>query len=123
MAKLKRLSDYQGEEALDLWLDLLEPLTVILGDGKASAAIASKKPIMLVVKDILKEHKKEAVEVLLRIDSTPINGANIVSRMVENISDILKSSEAGSFFGFAEPESAGEKSFGSATENTEADAK
>jgi len=114
---MKKLSDYTGDEAIELWADLLEPLTAILGDKKVVKVIQSKKPPMIIAKEILKEHSKEAKEILLRIDNTPIDGLNIVVRLVTVLQDIGQSEEIKSFFGYAEQAKKESGSTGSPTEN------
>ena len=114
---MKKLSDYKGEEAIELWGDLLEPLTKIIGDEEIRNTVQSKKPKILIAKTILAKHKKEATEILLRIDPTPIDGLNIVLRLVSIISEIGENEEITTFFEFAEQ--AKKESSGSVTENTE----
>ena len=118
---MKRLSDYKGEEAIELWGDLLDPLTKILADKEIASTIKSGKPKILIAKTILVNHAKEATEILLRIDPSPIDGLNIVLRLVSIISEIGESDELKTFFGFAEQ--ANKESSGSVTENTEEEEK
>lgn len=118
---MKRLSDYKGEEAIELWGDLLEPLTKIISDKEIANTIKSGKPKILIAKTILANHKKEATEILLRIDPTPIDGLNIVLRLGSIISEIGESDELKTFFGFAEQ--ANNESSGSVTVNTEEEEK
>lgn len=117
---MKKLSDYKGDEAIDLWADLLDPLTKILGDKKVKDVIQSGKSKMEIAKEILKHHKKEAVEIMLRVDPEPIDGLNIILRLVAILSDIGQNDEIKSFFAYAEAVKTESESFGSATENTEA---
>lgn len=116
---MKKLSDYKGDEAIELWADLLEPLTKILGDKKIQNVINSGKPKLLIAKEILKAHKKEATEILLRVDPEPIDGLNIIVRLVAVLADIGENEEIKTFFGFAEQEQTDTESGGSVTENTE----
>ena len=68
---MKRLSDYKGEEAIDLWVDLLDLMSDILKDKKVAELVRSGKPKIELAKELLKLHKDAVVKVLLRIDSTP----------------------------------------------------
>lgn len=115
---MKRLSDYKGDEAIDLWADLLEPLAAILGDPKIANVVQSGKPVMLIAKEILKTHKTEAVEIIERIDDTPIDGLNIILRLVNLIAEIGENETIRSFFGFGAQAKTDSKSSGSPTENT-----
>lgn len=117
---MKKLSDYQGEEAIDLWADLMEPAATILADKEVAAVMQEKgKPPIVIVHKILKRHKKEAIEILTRIDSTPVNGLNAVTRLLVLIGELMEDEVARSFFATQGQTMAGESS-GSDTENTEA---
>lgn len=120
---MKKLSDYKGDEAIELWADLLEPLNAILGDDTVRTTIQSGKSKMMIAKDILKTHKKEAVDILLRIDPEPINGLNIILRLVALIADIGQNDEIKSFFGYAGQEQTESESSGFVMVNTEAEEK
>lgn len=117
---MKKLSDYQGEEAIELWADLIDPLTEILGDERVKDVVTKGKSRLDIAKTILKEHKKEATEILLRIDPTPINGLNILLRLIGLLGEMSTSEEIKSFFGFAEQVKTDEESSGLLTANTEA---
>lgn len=116
---MKKLSDYQGDEAIELWADLIDPIVAILSNEKIQKIVQSGKPKILIAKEILKTNKKEAVEILQRIDPEPLDGLNIVLRLVNIITDIGQNEEIKSFFGYAEQEQTEEESSGSVTENTE----
>ena len=115
---MKKLSDYQGDEAIELWADLIDPIAVILANDNVQKIVQSGKPKLLIAKEILKTNKKEAVEILQRIDPEPVDGLNIVLRLVNIINDIGQNEEVKSFFGYAEQEQTVEESSGSPTENT-----
>ena len=115
---MKKLSDYKGDEAIELWADLLEPLTVILGDKELLAQVKDKAPL-IIAKEILKSHKQEAVEILVRIDPEPLDGMNILIRMMLLLADIGNNKEIMSFFGSAPQAMSESESFGSAMESTE----
>ena len=68
--------------------------------------------------EIVNQHP-EAVEILLRIDPEPIDGLNLILRLVALITDIGKNNEVRGFFGYAEQAKTDSESGGSATENTE----
>lgn len=120
---MKRLSDYTGDEAIELWADLIDPISIILSDKKIAGVVKSGKPKIQIAKEILKDHKKEATEILLRIDPSPINGLNIILRLVNLLAEIGENEDIKSFFGFAEQAKTSAESSGCATENTEANEK
>lgn len=120
---MKKLTDYKGDEAIELWADLLDPLSAILGDKKIQNIVQSGKPKLIIAKEILKKHSKNAEKILLRIDDTPLDGLNIILRLVDLISDIGKNEEIKSFFGYAVQAEMQEESSGSVTETTEEEEK
>lgn len=115
---MKNLSDYKGDEAIELWADLLDPLTKIIGDDEVRKVVGSGESKIAIAKVILKSHKEETVEILTRIDPEPINGLTIVLRLVHLLADIGSNDEVKSFFGFAEQAKMDNESFGSPTEST-----
>lgn len=122
---MKKLSDYQGEEAIELWADLLEPVTEILGDKDIAKIIQDpKKPPLLKASAILKKYKKEAEQIMLRIDPEPLDGLNIITRLVSILIEAGQSEDVRAFFGFAgQAVKTDKESSGSPTENTEAEEK
>lgn len=120
---MKKLSDYKDEEAIDLWADLLEPMLKIFKNPDVLKVIKLKKSPMEIARTILKDCKKEATEILLRIDPEPLNGLNIVLRLMNVLTEIGQSEEFAPFFDFAEQAKTTNVSSISATENTEDNAK
>lgn len=112
---MKRLSDYKGEEAVDLWMDILEIAAGIMADPKVQETAGM--PPLKIAMTMVKLHKKEVCEILLRIDPAPIDGLNVVKRFVDVFSEIAEEPDLSDFFGM-QGRSAQEESSGSATENT-----
>lgn len=98
---MKKLSDYKGEDAIELWADLVEPLAVILSDEEVSKAFQNKS-ILEIAKQILKTHAKESSEILLRIDPSELNGLNVIVRFVDLLNELESNEDVKGFFGFAE---------------------
>ena len=115
---MKTLSDYKGEEAIELWADLIEPLSVILSNKEFTSGLKGKAPL-IIAKEIMKEYKREAVEILTIIDDEPIDGMNILTRLVALLADIGRNKEIMGFFGSAVQEISESESSGSVMENTE----
>lgn len=68
-----RLSDFKGEEAIDVLADIIEPLTYILADEEIQKLSTEKNvPTIKYVKPMLKNHKKEVIEVLARLDNKSV---------------------------------------------------
>jgi hypothetical protein len=117
---MRKLSDFKGDEAIELWADLIDPLSIILTDTNIRDVVQSGQPKMAIAKEILKLHSQEAVDIMLRIDPTPIDGLNVILRLVALLADIGENEEIKSFFGYAEQAKTESESFGSPMVNTEA---
>jgi len=98
---MKRLSDYKGEEAIDLWADLLDPLSEICTNKEIKKAVESGESRISVARTVLQECRSEAVRLLERIDPEPLNGLNIITRLVGVLSEIGQNEDVRSFFGYA----------------------
>ena len=118
---MKKLSDHKGEEAIELWVDLLEPMTNILGDTELAGLLRSKAAPLLKAQGILKAHKQDAMEIMLRIDPTPINGLNILTRLVAVILEFTNNPDLKDFFVSAGQEKMEKGSSGNAMESIEAE--
>lgn len=94
---MKSLKDYKGEEAIELWADLAEPIAKIMADEEVKNSYGNGKPIIIMVKTILKRHKEEAEEILLRIDDTPINALNLVTRTLSVALEVINDESVASF--------------------------
>lgn len=95
---MKKLSDYQGEEAIELWADIIDPIMRLIADDEVQKIYKSGKPKIEIATAILKAHPKEVETILLRIDPTPINGLNVVVRFVSLLVDISQTPELQDFF-------------------------
>lgn len=125
-----KLSDYKGEEALDVLADIIEPLTYILADEDIQKmrreAQENKKalPMISYVKPAIKNHKPEIIQVLARLNNqTPeeyikdLSLATLPLQVLEFIND----PEIQKFFtSQSQNPTRQSASSGSASENTEA---
>lgn len=116
---MKKLSDYEGEAAIELWADMLEPMNDILADPRTAEVVKSGKSRLIIAKTIFKNHPEEAKRILLTIDPTPLNGLNIILRLVAVLADLGQNEEIKGFFGYAEQVQTEDESGGLPTENTE----
>lgn len=117
---MKKLADYKDAEAIELWADLLEPITKIMADKDVANTVKSGKAPFMIASEILKSHKEDAITILLRIDPTPIDGLNLIVRIVDIVMEIMNNEEVKGFFTSAEQAQTLEGISGSATVNTEA---
>lgn len=81
---MKRLSDYKGEEALEVMADIMEPLATIMADSEVRQLVVEdaklrkeskgKKriPYIKFVKPAIKNHKTEVLEIMARIEGVPL---------------------------------------------------
>lgn len=118
---MKKLSDYKDEEALDLWCDLLDPMTAILGDERIQEGMGNKPPF-LIAKDILATHKKEALQIIKRVDPEPLDGMNIIIRTVNVVLEFMNHPDLKDFFASAGQGKTEKESSGDAMESTEEEA-
>lgn len=116
---MKKLSDYKGEEAIEVWGDLLDPTIKILADPVVAKAMRTGKAPLEIAKEVLKNHKNEAKEIVLRVDPTPIDGINFPARIASIVMDFLNNDAMKDFFASAGQAKMEEEPTGSATENIE----
>lgn len=124
-----KLSDYKGEEAIEILADIIEPLTAILGDEDmrkiASENKGKKITPVSYIKPILKNHPKEVIEVLAGIDKEPVeeyrkkvNVLTLPMKLLELMNDPQMQSL---FTSQGQTDMNLKPHSGSATENTEAE--
>lgn len=116
---MKKLSDYKDEQAIELWADLLDPLVEIFKDQRIIDAFRSGKPTIVLAQEMVKSHANEVSKMLLTVDPTPLNGLNILIRLVGVLNELTEDPTLSDFFGLSAAVKKQETSSGSATENTE----
>jgi hypothetical protein len=62
-----KLSEIKGEKALDMWVDLIDPISAIISDKEVEKAYKSGQKLQA-IKTAIKSHKKEVVTILAIID-------------------------------------------------------
>lgn len=132
---MKLLSDYKGEEALDILADIIEPLCMILADAeiqelnKLMMAKKKKKDGKYVtkidfIKPALKNHKDEVIYILARIEGvTPDeyrDSVNILTLPTQILSVVNDPTIKSLFHSQSQTSNTSIASSGSATANTEA---
>ena len=115
---MKKLSEFKNEDALDLLADLIDPLSKIFSDKKFEK-VFRKGNKLEIAKYLLKNRPKEILEVLARLEDTPIEEyeANVFSLPVK-IMEVLSDEDLIRFFE-SQGIRMGNESFGSATESIE----
>ncbi|MCM1328842.1 MAG: hypothetical protein NC253_05310 [Ruminococcus sp.] len=116
---MKKISEYIGEEALDLLADLIEPAAEIFGDKDIAKASRKGGGRTAAIKLAVKNHKKAIIEILARLDGVPVEEykCNVLS-LPQKILEILNDKELLDFF-IASGQQSTETSGTSATETTE----
>lgn len=114
-----KLSEYKGEEALDLLADLIEPAGEIFGDSEFVKLIQSDAPKTTIVKALLKRHKKSVIEILAAIDGVPAEdySCNVLTLPLK-VLEVINDKDLISLFQ-SQGQTMGAMSSGSATANTE----
>ena len=118
---MKKISDYKGEDALELWGDLLDPMITIMADPDIASTIRAGKAPLIIAKEVIRTHKKEALEIMRRIDPTPVDGINFATRIVDIVMDFMRNDAIKDFFASAGQDAMENEFTGSATENTGAE--
>lgn len=59
-----KLTDYYGEDAIDLLADMLEPITEILTDQRIADAVNVGEGRLTIVRKLMKWHKKEILHIM-----------------------------------------------------------
>lgn len=116
---MKRLSEYEGEEALDILADLIVPAADIFSDKRIAALYRAGKRAEC-IKIAIREHKQAVIELLAVLErEDPKTYKPKIMTLPLQLLQVLNDPEVVGLFRSQaqETESA---SFGSATENTEA---
>lgn len=116
---MRRLSEIKGDEAFDVLADLLDPVTEIAADEEIRALIVSGKRLKT-VSAILKNHKRQIVEVLAILEGVDPeiykpSLAEIPIKLIYLVNDPVFAP-----FFTSQGQNLEETFFGSAMENTEA---
>lgn len=68
---MKKLSEIKDEEALDVLVDLLDPVVEIFGDKKIAEAYRSGNRVKT-VQMAIKEHKKAVITMMAVLEGVPV---------------------------------------------------
>ena len=96
---MKKLSDYEGEEAIELWGELLEPVAKLIAADDIKELRKSKQPRMVVASTLFKSHPDEIIKILKTIDpDAEITGVSVITAFVGVLTDIMTIPGAADFF-------------------------
>ena len=65
---MKRLSEFRGEEALDVLADLIEPASQFMGDKEVVLLLRDRKTILSGATMILKKYPKAILRIMARLE-------------------------------------------------------
>lgn len=87
-----RLSDFKDDEALDVLADILEPTAGILADEEIQKMRDEKANRIKIVAYVIRHHKQEIIEILARLDCTPVeeyhvNAVTLPIKLLELVND------------------------------------
>lgn len=118
-----KLSDFKGEDALDVLADIIEPATEIVNDEEIKDAFSDDgkgKKLAAVVKIALKKHKHAVLEILAACEQKPyeeyVQTVTVFTLPLKAL-EIFNDRELVAFFQSSLGMSTGESS-GDATANT-----
>ena len=112
-----KLSEYQGEAALDILADLIEPAGEIMSDKHLGEAFKENR--FKAIGMAIKNHKKAMIQILATMDGVPVDEykCNVFSLPVK-ILEILNDPEMIQLFQY-QGQTGDANSSGSASENIE----
>ena len=122
-----KLSDFRGEEAIEVLAEIIEPLALICADPEI-AALNQKEggtPMLAYVKPMLKNHSKEVIEILAILNKQPTEeykaGLTLATLPLQ-VLELINDPEIQNLF-YSQSQSPIDTSAisGSVTENTEAE--
>ena len=87
-----KLSEIKGEKAIEVFADLLEPVSNILSDEEVANAFRSDKSKVEIIKTMLKKHAKDVIKAMAIIDGVPVdeyevNFLTLPSKLMEIFND------------------------------------
>ena len=112
-----KLSEIKGEQALDVIAEIIDPISELALDTELRG-----KPKLIMIKQALKSHKQAVIEILAALELKTVDEymetMNLLT-LPQQLMDIFNDPEMALLF---DSQSQTDKtSFGSATENTEAE--
>lgn len=115
---MKKLSEYRGEEALDVLADLIEPAAEIMQD-KELVKLFREKNMATAAKVAIKNHKRAVLNIMARLeDVDPAEYAPSVFALPMKLLEIFNDPELINLFS-SQGQNTEQTNSGSATEITE----
>ena len=113
-----RLTDFENEAALDLLAELIEPATEIMNDKNIVQIVRSGKPVIFAVKEILKTHKKAAMQIVAAMHGKDVTEVRFnVLTLTKDLLDLMNDPDIQAVF-ISQSQTEEEKHSGSALVST-----
>lgn len=114
---MKKLSEYENEEALDLLADILEPVAHIFADKDFVAQIQTNK--MSAIQHVIRNHKSDVLTIMARLEGVPVDEYQCtIFTLPLTLLEIMNDPDLLDFFK-SQGLKINEESFGSAMESIE----
>ena len=119
---MRKLSDVKGEDALNLIVDLIDPISEICAD-KALVTLLRKKDNLNAIKLGIKSHSKSVLKILALVDGKDVDTFEpSVIEIPKMLLEVLNDPEVTSLFQ-SQVQSSEKTLYGLATESTKAEEK
>lgn len=117
---MRKLSEYVGEDALDLLAELIEPAIHIMQDEELQSRFGQENVVVADIASlVVKRYKKDILKILTLLSEEADYNPNIFV-LLKDVIDLFNDEELIDFFN-SQVQMTESESFGLATENTEAD--
>lgn len=115
---MKKLSEYQDGEALDLLAEIIEPAIIILGDKKIAELLKAEKRLPA-IKEAIKAHKQEVMQIMAAMEGVPVEEYHCnVFTLPMRVLELLNDKALISFFSSQAPGTSPQTFSGPVTANT-----
>lgn len=112
-----KLSEFEGERALDALADLLEPVGAIMTDKDIAKLFKENR--FKAIAHAIKNHKKEVISILATLDGVPVEEYKVtLVTLPIKVLNIVNDPELMALFGY-QGQTGDADSSGSVSENTE----
>lgn len=98
---MTNISDFKNGDAIDLIADIIEPITNIMRDENIKKNFMSEDKRVYAIKQALKSHKSDILEILARLDGVEVKDLNYTPiSLVTKCVQILSDKELTDFFSY-----------------------
>ena len=98
---MTNISDFKNGDAIDLIADIIEPITNIMQDENIKKKFMSEDKRVYAIKQALKSHKSDILEILARLDGVEVKDLNYTPiSLVTKCVQILSDKELTDFFSY-----------------------